>query len=167
MRRCFPARRGVVRRLVAIAAMAASLPAFADKRALDDDALREVSGAGVAVAVHLELNSAVLTDPSIDNRITIGFDNNGTKTYAVLQNFAGVADFFTITLNMRQRAPGDPGSDYFDIGLPQYVAFTQFGVRALAVITDPAAPITTANSYGSLLINGTMNMTGHFYLWPK
>ena len=68
---------------------------------------------------------------------------------------------------MRQRTAGDPGSDYFDITLPSHVAFTQFGVRAIAVTTAPDAAITTANSYGSIILDGQMTMTGHLYLWPK
>jgi hypothetical protein len=161
-------RHAGVARLLALAA-AAALPALAcaEPLPMDDDALREVTGAGVGIAVHLELNSSVLTGANVDNRITLGFDNNGLKTYAVLQNFAGIVDFYTITLNMRQRTAGDPGSDYFDIQLPLFVGFKEFGVRNLAVTTDPNAPITPANSYGSVLINGAMNMQGHFYLWPR
>jgi hypothetical protein len=162
-----PARARVRALATALALALAAGTAAADPQPMDDEALSEVHGAGVAVAVHLELNSQLLNGVPTDSRITLGFNNNGTTTYAVLQNLAGIADIYTITLNMRQRTAGDAGSDYFDISLPQFVGFKDFGVRALAVTTDPNAPITTANSYGSVLLNGVMNMQGHFYLWPR
>lgn len=154
-------------RLLAGACLLAASAAHADPKPLDDDALSAVRGAGVDIAVHLVLDQPLLDGATTDARITLGFNNGGTTTYAVLQNLAGIADFYSFTINMRQRTAGDPGSDYFDITLPTTVAFKQFGVRAIAVTTAPDAPITTANSYGSIILDGQMTMTGHLYLWPK
>lgn len=134
--------------------------------ALDDDELSKVSGQdGVSLGVHLELNSALLNGAPTDSRITAGFSVDGTKTYAVIQNLAGVMDLIAVTLAIRQRPDG--GGDYVDIGLPGFVGFKQFGFRALAAQTDPTAPITPAQSYGQILLNGTGSMTGHIYLWAQ
>ncbi len=135
---------------------------------LDDEQLAGVRGAdGISLNVHLELNSGLLTGGTTENRIVLGFDNGGVKTYAVLQNLAGIADFYNVNVSMRERVPGDSTTDYFDIKLPDVISFQQFGVHAIAATTSPDAPVTTANGYGSLLLNGTMNVQGHFYLWPK
>ena len=120
---------------------------------------------GVSLGVHLELNSALLNGAATDSRITAGFNVDGTKTYAVIQNLAGVMDLIAVTLAIRQRPDG--GGDYVDIGLPGFVGFKQFGFRALAAQTDPTAPITPAQSYGQILLNGTGSMTGHIYLWAQ
>lgn len=158
----------ILRAATAAVLLACALDASAGVVAMDDDALRGVHGGDVSIAAHLELNSALLNGATdVDSRIVLGFDNTGGKTYAVLQNLAGIADFYSINIGLRQRSAGDPGSDYFDITLPALIGFTQFGVRALAVTTDPNAAITPANSYGSLILNGSMNMQGHFYMWPK
>jgi len=132
---------------------------------LSDDELAAISGRdGVGLAVHLELNSALLNGAPTDSRLTAGFKVDGTTTYAVVQNLAGVMDLIAVTVNMRSRIDG---GDYIDIGLPQFVGFKQFGFRALAAQTDPLAAIAPSASYGQLLLNGTATMSGHIYLWPQ
>jgi hypothetical protein len=144
----------------------AATSAFAAPVALSDEELSKVEGRdGIGIAVHLELNSALLNGQQTDSRLLAGFKVDGTTTYAVVQNLAGVVDLVALTLNVRQRADG--GGDYVDIGLPGFVGFKQFGFRALAAQTDPNAPIPPSASYGQLLLNGTGTMTGHVYLWAQ
>ena len=81
------------RLLVAAACAMAAAGAHADPKPLDDDALSAVRGAGVDIAVHLVLDQPLLDGTPTDARITLGFDNGGRTTYAVLQNLAGIADF--------------------------------------------------------------------------
>lgn len=155
-------RRGIA---VATIALVTAL-AHAAPVALDDAELATVAGRdGVGLLVHLELNSALLSGAAIDSRIMASFLVNGTTTYAVVQNLAGIADLFGLTLDTRTRSDG--GGDYVDIGLPGFVSFRQFGFRALAAQTDPLAPIAPAANYGQVLLNGTASMTGHVYLWAQ
>jgi len=147
--------------LAALAALAAA-PACADKVPLTDGELRDVAGQGVAIAVHLELNSGLLSGRNIDSRLAAGFDVDGVTTYAIAQNFGGVLDLFAVTLNPSTRAGG---GDYLAIGLPYYLGAQEFGVRAFGIQGDVNAPIT--NSLGSLLLNGTATMTGQLNVWPK
>jgi len=133
--------------------------------ALSDEEMSKVAGRdGVSLAVHLELNSALLHGTPTDSRITAGFNVDGKRTYAVVQNLAGVMDLVAVTLNIRSNPDG---SDYVDIGLPHFVGFKQFGFRALSAQTDPTAPIPASASYGQILLNGTGSMTGHIYLWAQ
>jgi hypothetical protein len=149
--------------LAALALMTAH--AVAAPVALSDDELSKVAGRdGVAIAVHLELNTGLLAGQPTDSRITAGFTVDGTKTYAVVQNLAGVVDMVAVTLNVRSRSDG---SDYVDIGLPGFIGFKQFGFRALAAQTDPTAAIAPSASYGQVLLNGTGAMTGHVFLWAQ
>ncbi|MEP6502615.1 MAG: hypothetical protein ABJD97_04765 [Betaproteobacteria bacterium] len=136
--------------------------AHAEKVPLTDDELGTVAGKGVAVLVHLELNSALLRGEAIDSRLSAGFTVDSVTTYAIAQNFGGVLDLFAITLDPSSRAGGP---DYLAIGMPYYLGARQFGVRAIGVQTDASAPIN--GSLGSLLLNGTANMTGQLNLWPK
>jgi len=150
----------------ALTAAAACTCATAAPVALNDDEMSEVTGQdGVSLGVHLELNSALLNGAATDSRITAGFNVDGMKTYAVIQNLAGVMDLIAVTLAIRQRPDG--GGNYVDIGLPGFVGFKEFGFRALAAQTDPAAPIAPSASYGQILLNGTGSMTGHIYLWAQ
>ena len=151
--------------LAALIAAIACTSAHAAPVALDDDELSKVSGQdGVSLGVHLELNSALLNGTPTDSRLAAGFTVDGTRTYAVVQNLAGVMDLIAVTLNVRNRPDG---SDYVDIGLPGFVGFKQFGFRALSTQTDPSAPIPASASYGQILLNGTGSMTGHIYLWAQ
>jgi len=157
------AGRAVFRSVAAAVLLAAcAAGARAEKQALSDAELREVSGKGVAVLVHLELNSGLLTGQPIDSRISAGFTVDSVTTYAIAQNVGGVLDMFAITLDPTSRSGG---SDYLAIGMPTFFAAQEFGVRALAVQTDAAAPVTS--SLGSLLLNGVASMTGQLNLWPK
>ena len=154
-----------MKRLLAWLIFSGALHAVAAPVPLTDDELANVSGRdGVGLAVHLELNSALLSGAATDSRLTAGFKVDGTTTYAVVQNLAGVMDLIAVTVNVRSRADG---SDYIDIGLPSFVGFKQFCFRALAAQTDPTAPIPPSASYGQLLLNGTATMTGHVFLWAQ
>jgi hypothetical protein len=140
--------------------------ALAAPAPLSDDELADVEGRdGVSLAVHLELNSALLDGAAIDSRLLAGFGVDGTTTYAIVHNLAGVMDLVALTFDVRSRPDG--GGDVLDIGLPSFVGFRQFGFRALAASTDPNVPVTPANSYGSLLLHGTASMTGHVVLWAQ
>lgn len=153
-------------RAFAIAALlaVAGTQAHAAPKALSDDELSGVSGQdGVSIGVHLELNAGLLDGQPTDSRIVAGFSVNGTKTYAVIHNLAGVMTLLAVTLDVRHST--ELGSDYLDIGLPQFIAFKQFGFRALTAQTDPTAPIAPTASYGQVLLNGTATMTGNVYIW--
>lgn len=152
----------IQRLLLACMLALAAGSAFADKVPLSDDQLSDVAGKGVAIVVHLELNSGLLTGQNIDSRLSAGFAVDGTTTYAIAQNFGGVLDLFAVTLDPRTKPDG---SGYLSIGMPYYVGAQEFGVRAIGVQTDLNAPITT--SLGSILLNGTANMTGQLNLWAK
>lgn len=143
-------------------ALLAAGPAGAATQALDDDALAGVSGAGISLSGHLVLNGGLLDGQPLRPNLQAGFQNDGVTTWLVLHGLGGVMDWHTLTLNVRTRANG---SDYLDIGLPQSVAFDQFGFRALAAQADPNAPV--AAHYGGLLLNGTLQMQGHVYLWAR
>jgi hypothetical protein len=136
--------------------------ARADSVALSDDELSDVAGKGVAILVDLQLNAGLLTGQNIDSRITAGFTVDGITTYAIAQNFGGILDMFAITLDPSVNATG---LNYLAIGMPYYLAAKQFGVRALAVQADPTGPVTS--SLGSILLNGSANMTGQLNVWPK
>lgn len=140
----------------------AACSAFADKVPLTDDQLATVSGKGVAILVHLELNAGLLTGQPIDSRLSAGFTVDGVTTYAIAQNFGGLLNLFAVTLDPSNMPDG---SGYLAIGMPDYVSAREFGVRAIAMQTDPNGAITS--SLGSLLLNGSANMTGQVNLWPK
>lgn len=140
----------------------AACGARAEKVPLSDDELGKVAGKGVAILVHLELNAGLLTGQPIDSRFSAGFTVQGLTTYAIAQNFGGLLDLFAITFDPATRADG---SDYLAIGMPTYIAAKEFGIRAIGVQTDAAAPITS--SLGSVLLNGTGSMTGQLNVWPK
>lgn len=153
----------IIQRLLAASALAlASGASFAEKTALSDEQLAGVAGKGIAILVHLELNSGLLTGQQIDSRISAGFTVDGVTTYAIAQNFGGLLDMFAITLDPSTKPDG---SGYLAIGMPTFIGAKDFGVRAIGVQTDAAAPIN--NSLGSLLLNGTASMTGSLNLWPK
>jgi len=154
-----------MRRLAAFALLCACLRATGAPVELSDDELSTVEGQdGVSLVVHLELNSSLLEGAGDVSRLVAGFNVNGVKTYAVMKDLGGVADLFGINLDVRAR-PDLPGGSYVDIGLPVWVGFHDFGFRALAATTDPNAPITPANSYGQVLLNGSASVTGHVYIW--
>jgi hypothetical protein len=150
------------RLLVACSFALAAGGACAEKVPMSDEQLGTVAGQGVAIFVHLELNAGLLTGQAIDSRISAGFTVGGITTYAIAQNFGGLLDLYAITLDPTTRAGG---GDYLAIGMPSLLNARDFGVRAIGVQTDPSAPIT--NSLGSLLLNGSANMTGQLNVWAK
>lgn len=140
--------------LLLLLVLCCARPAFAAPQALSDEELAEVQGQdGVSLFLHLELDTA----------LNIGFNVDGRQTYAVFQGLSGTADLFGVTLDVAARPDGQ--GTYIDLGLPAWVGFRDFGVRAIGVQADPHAPVTPATSYGQLMINGTANLTGHVYLW--
>jgi hypothetical protein len=151
-----------LRFLIACMLSLAAGSALADKVPLSDEQLGDVAGKGVAILVHLELNSGLLTGQNIDSRLSAGFKVGDTTTYAIAQNFGGVLDLYAVTLDPSTKPDG---SGYLAIGMPFFVGAQQFGVRAIGVQTDLNAPI--ANSLGSVLLNGTATMTGSLNLWAK
>jgi hypothetical protein len=138
-------------------------PARAAPQALDDAALSEVSAAGIGLGVHLELNSGLLSGQAMQPNLIVGFGDALQPVYLVMHGVGGIMDLYNVTLNLRRHTDG---SDYLDLGLPGFVGFDQFGVRALSVQTDPtAAP--GAGNFGSLMLNGTGAMTGHVLMWAR
>ncbi|MGN6528985.1 MAG: hypothetical protein ACTHL8_21535 [Burkholderiaceae bacterium] len=156
-----PRRPRLAARLAAAIVLAAAGGANAAKVPMSDAELSGVSGQGVAILVHLELNAGLLTGAPIDSRFYAGFDVGGTTTYAIAQNFGGLLNLFAITLDP-STAPD--GTGYLAIGMPNYLSAKDFGVRAIGVQVDPKGPIN--NSLGSLLLNGSANMTGQLNVWP-
>lgn len=142
--------------------MLLAVPAAHAAEAMTDEQLAGVEGRdGIGLAVHLELNSALLTGATMDSRITMGFKSAGVNTYLVIQNFGGVMDQMGMSLQAKARPDG--GGDYLDFTLPVFVGFKDFGFRAMSAQTDPTAPITA--SYGQVLMNGTAQVQGHVLLW--
>ena len=144
----------MLQRLALACTLALAAPyACADKKPLDDEALRSVNGQGISIAVNLNLNT---------NRVAAGFNVNGTTTYAIAQGFGGALQLFAITIDPLVKPDG---TGYLAIGMPNYLAAQDFGVRAIGVQTDASAPITS--SLGSILLNGSANMPGQLNLWAK
>jgi hypothetical protein len=130
----------------------AAATAHAEKVPLDDEQLRAVHGQGISIAVHLSLNTSVAA----------GFTNNGLTTYAIAQNFGGLLDLFSITIDPLVKPDG---TGYLAIGLPTYLGAQDFGVRAIGVQTDASVPVT--GGLGSLMLNGSAAMTGQLNVWAK
>jgi hypothetical protein len=147
---------------LACALAAAATSAFAEKKALDDEELRGVSGKGIAIAVNLQLNTRQIAGTAPPSNIAAGFNVNGTTTYAIVQNFGGGLQLFSITIDPSVKPDG---SGYLAIGMPAYVNAQDFGIHGIGVQTDANAPL--ASSLGSLTLNGTASMTGQLNLWPK
>ena len=141
---------------------AAASSAFAEKKALDDEELRGVSGKGIAIAVDLQLNTRQIAGTAPPSNIAAGFNVNGTTTYAIVQNFGGGLQLFSITIDPSVKPDG---TGYLAIGMPAYVNAQDFGIHGIGVQTDANAPL--ASSLGSLTLNGTASMTGQLNLWPK
>ena len=151
-----------LRPLIATLLALTSVGALAEKKPLSDDELRGVQGHGVAIAVHLVLNSGLLSGQAVDSRISAGFTVDGVTTYAIAQNFGGVLDLFSVAIDPRIKPDG---SGYLAISLPGYLQAQDFGVRAIGVQTDAAAPISS--SLGAVLLNGSATLTGQLNLWAR
>ena len=85
---------------------AASAGAFAEKKALDDEELRGVSGKGIAIAVNLQLNTRQIAGTAPPSNIAAGFNVNGITTYAIVQNFGGGLQLFSITIDPSVKPDG-------------------------------------------------------------
>lgn len=142
-------------------ALAASC-AFAEKTPLDDEQLRSVSAKGISIAVNLQLNTGAIAGSATPSTMSAGFVVAGTTTYAIVQNFGGGLQMFTITLDPSAKPDG---SGYLSIGLPAYIAAQDFGIHALGVQTDLNAPLS--GNLGALTLNGTAAMTGQLNVWAK
>ena len=150
-------------RLALACALAAAAPgAFAEKKALDDEELRGVSGKGIAIAVNLQLNTRQIAGTAPPSNISAGFNVGGVTTYAIVQNFGGGLQLYSITIDPSVKPDG---TGYLAIGMPGYLNAQDFGIHGIGVQTDPNAPITS--SLGSLTLNGTASMTGTLNLWPR
>ena len=155
-----PARFSRVALAGALAAAASG--AFAEKKALDDEELRGVSAKGIAIAVNLQLNTRQIAGNAPPSNVSAGFTVDGVTTYAIVQNFGGGLQLFSITIDPSVKPDG---TGYLAIGMPSYLNAQDFGIHGIGVQTDPNAPITS--SLGSLTLNGTASMTGQLNLWPK
>jgi hypothetical protein len=140
----------------------AATGACAERKALDDDELRAVAGKGISIAVNLQLNAGAIGGSGADSRITAGFNVGGVTTYAIVQNFGGGLQLFSISIDPTLRADG---TAYLAIGMPSLVGAQDFGVHAIGVQTDASAPIVA--SLGSIVLNGSAAMTGQLNLWAK
>ena len=136
--------------------------AFADKKPLDDEEMRSVSAKGISIAVNLQLNTQAIAGTAPPSNIAAGFVVAGTTTYAIVQNFGGGLQMFSITIDPTVKADG---SSYLAIGMPGYLNAQDFGIHAIGVQTDANAPLT--GSLGALTLNGTASMTGQLNVWPK
>ena len=135
--------------------------ACAEKTPLDDEQMRSVSAKGISIAVDLQLNAGAIAGTAPPSTISAGFVVAGTTTYAIVQNFGGGLQLFSITIDPSTKPDG---SGYLAIGMPGYVNAKDFGIHALGVQTDANAPL--AGSLGALTLNGTAAMTGQLNLWP-
>jgi hypothetical protein len=142
-------------------ALAASC-AFAEKTPLDDEQLRSVSAKGIAIAVNLQLNTSAIAGSAPPSNIAAGFVVAGATTYAIVQNFGGGLQMFSITIDPSLKPDG---SGYLAIGMPSYLDAQDFGIHAIGVQTDAGAPL--AGSLGALTLNGSAAMTGQLNVWPK
>jgi hypothetical protein len=144
--------------------LAVALPGHAAPQPMSDTDLAGVHAAGIAIGVHLELNAGLLNGQRPGPNLVAGFQQDGSTTYLVLHGVGGVMDLQALTLDIRQRPNG--AGDVLDIGLPQFAGFAHFGFRALAVQADPNGAAEPGHC-GGLLLNGTLGMTGHVYLWAR
>ena len=142
-------------------AMAASC-AFAEKKPLDDEQLRSVSAKGISIAVNLQLNTSAIAGSAPPSNIAAGFVVAGTTTYAIVQNFGGGLQMFSIAIDPSVKPDG---SGYLAIGMPGFLNAQDFGIHALGVQSDANAPL--AGSFGALTLNGSASMTGQLNVWAK
>lgn len=132
--------------------------------ALDDAALSEVRGAGFGVGVHLELNSGLLAGATPMPNLAAAFGDAAQPNYLVMYGVGGIMDLYAVTLNA---VTASDGTSQLALGLPSFVGFDDFGVRAISVQSDPTAPLNTAASLGGITLNGSGAMTGRVLLWAR
>lgn len=133
-------------------------------QALDDAALSDVRGAGLGVGVHLELNSSLLTGGIPMPNLAAAFGDAAQPNYLVMYGVGGIMDLYAVTLNA---VTASDGTSQLALGLPSFVGFDDFGVRAISVQSDPTAPLNTAASLGGITLNGSGAMTGRVLLWAR
>jgi hypothetical protein len=133
-------------------------------QALDDAALSDVRGAGFGVGVHLELNSSLLTGATPMPNLVAAFGDAAQPNYLVMYGVGGIMDLYAVTLNA---VTASDGTSQLALGLPSFVGFDDFGVRAISVQSDPTAPLNTAASLGGITLNGSGAMTGRVLLWAR
>ncbi len=150
--------------LVAVVMAGGPAPAGAAPWLLDDAALSDVRGAGLGLGVHLELNSALLTGATPQPNLTAAFGDPAQPNYLVMYGVGGVLDLYAVTLNVVTAADG---SSQLALGLPGFVGVNSFGTRAIAVQSDPTAPMSAATSLGGLTLDGTGAMTGRLLVWAR
>lgn len=150
--------------LVAVAMTGGFAAAGAAPLPLDDATLSEVRGAGLGVGVHLELNSALLTGAIPQPNLAAAFGDPAQPNYLVMYGVGGVLDLYAVTLNVVTAADG---SSQLALGLPGFVGANTFGTRAIAVQSDPTAPMSAATSLGGLTLDGTGAMTGRLLVWAR
>ena len=136
--------------------------ACAEKTPLDDEQLRSVSAKGISIAVNLQLNTSAIAGSAPPSNISAGFVVAGITTYAIVQNFGGGLQLFSIAIDPSSKPDG---SGYLAIGMPAFLNAQDFGIHAIGVQTDANAPLT--GSLGALTLNGTAAMTGQLNVWPK
>jgi hypothetical protein len=136
--------------------------ACAEKKPLDDDELRAVSGKGITIAVNLNLNAGAIDGTTPPSRVTAGFVVGGVTTYAIAQNFGGGLQMFAITIDPSLKPDG---TGYLAIGMPTFLSAEDFGIHAIGVQTDATGPL--AGSLGSLVLNGSATMTGQLNIWAR
>ncbi len=152
-----------LRRLVLGGGLAlAATCACAEKTPLDDEQMRSVSAKGITLAVNLQLNTSAIAATAPASNISAGFVVAGTTTYAIVQNFGGGLQLFSITIDPSTKPDG---SGYLSIGMPAFLGAQDFGIHAIGVQTDVNAPLT--GSLGALTLNGTATLTGALNIWAK
>lgn len=147
--------------LVALLALCIAVATAYAAAPLNDTQLEQISGGdGISFAMHLALNDPTLSAPSIDSRLSLGFNVNGQNNYLVIKNLHGTVDMFALGLDMQKKPDG---TDYLALTLPSYVRYGNFGFDSLSAQVDPSAPVT--GSLGSFNLNGTLSMQGQFRMW--
>ncbi|MDC8785033.1 hypothetical protein [Roseateles koreensis] len=130
---------------------------------LDDAALSAVTGRdGIVLNAHLELNTAA----DSTNRVSVGFKVAGATSYLVLDKISGTLDMLGLEVKAIAGPGGSTGiSDVIQVGLPSFLGFKDFGIRAIAAQADATAPITA--SMGQIQLSGSAQLQGQVLLWSK
>jgi hypothetical protein len=141
--------------------------ALAGPQPLADSELAAVRGAdGINLAIDLQLNQSTNntntnSDLTINKgSLAIGQTVDGRTTYIVLNNVSGRIQMTSLGISANT---ADDGTNYVAIGLPGSVRFTNFGVDAIGVQSDPRAPVS--DSLGRVTLNGDLSMQGQLRLW--
>nr|WP_295081310.1 hypothetical protein [uncultured Roseateles sp.] len=126
---------------------------------LDDAALAGVSGRdGIVMNAHLQLN----TQPGSNNRVSLGFKVQGNTSYLLLDRVSGTLDLLGLEV---KPATSSSQGDVIQVGMPSFLGFKDFGIRAIGVQGDALAPIS--NSLGQIQLSGSAQMQGQLLMWAK